>query len=95
MRRPPTRSATQPQICCAITPAPSCSDSMAAPDRAPTPISPQKATMWASGMDIVTQQQKMAADQDAHDQIGRQALDRAAVRGRKGAGSAAASGGVR
>jgi hypothetical protein len=46
------RSATQPQICCATTPAPSWSDSIAAPARA---LTPQTATMCASWIDMVTQ----------------------------------------
>src|ERR1700760_4919682 len=70
VRNPPKRSAIQPQICCANTPAPSCTDSIAAPARAPTPMSPQKATMCASGIDIVTQQQKIAAARIASTRFG-------------------------
>ena len=70
VRNPPIRSAIQPQICCAKTPAPSCSDSIAAPARAPTPMLPQKATMCASGIDMVTQQQKIAAARIASTRFG-------------------------
>src|SRR6185503_4976443 len=65
VRSPPIRSASEPQAWRARKAQPSISDSMAAPCVGLMPMSPQKATMCADGIDIGMQQQKPATQSSA------------------------------
>src|SRR6185437_13620857 len=67
---PPIRSASQPQNCREKNAVPSSTESIAAPLLGPSPMSLQKATMWAIGIDIVTQQQNVAKPSNAQTTLG-------------------------